>query len=78
MLSAGLDGARVNSPAIWRAGSTTTASELLGALADGGVQALYWHDRAAWQGYAAPIDGEPLPGARDFEIRPGAMLWLGG
>ena len=78
MLSAGLDGTRANSSAIWRAGSTTSAAELLGGLANSGVRALYWHDGAAWRGYAAPIDGEPVPGAEDFEIRPGAMLWLGG
>ena len=78
LLNAGLDGAGANSYAVWRAGSETTASELLGALVDGGVRALYWHDGAVWQSYAAPIDGEPVPGARDFAIRPGAMLWLGG
>ena len=78
LLSAGLDGTRVNSYAVWRAGTEITASELLGALAGRGVRALYWRDGTAWQGYAAPIDGEPVPGARDFAIQPGAMLWLGG
>ena len=78
LLSAGLDGTRVNSYAVWRAGTEITASELLGALAGRGVRALYWRDGTAWQGYAAPIDDEPVPGARDFAIRPGAMLWLGG
>lgn len=77
-LSAGLDAARPDSSAIWRAGTATTASELLGALAGAGVRTLHWHDGTAWRSYAAPIGGDPVPGARDFAIRPGARLWLGG
>ncbi len=77
-LGAGLETVRADSSAIWRAGKATTASELLAALAGTGIRALYWHDGAAWQSYAAPIDGDPVPGARDFAVRPGARLWLGG
>ena len=76
-LGAGLDAVRAGSPAIWRAGTMTTASELLGALAGEGVRALYRRDGAGWRGYAALPSGRLVPGARDFPIEPGANLWLG-
>ncbi len=76
-LGAGVDAARADSSAVWRAGTGTAASELLGALAGGGVRALYRHDGAAWRGYAELPGGSLVPGAQDFAIEPGARLWLG-
>ena len=76
-LGAGLDAARGDSSAVWRAGTATTASKLLGALAGEGVRALYWHNGATWQGFATLAGGTLVPGARDFAIEPGMRLWLG-
>ena len=77
-LRAGLGGAELNRRTTWRGGMATTASNLLGALVGGGARTLHLYDGTVWRSWAAPIEGEPVPGAQDFLVVPGAVLWIGG
>ena len=77
-LRAGLSGTGADQFAAWRAGFSTTASELLAALAGEGVRSLWLREGSAWQGYAVGAGGRGVPGSADFAVAPGAELWLGG
>ena len=77
-LRAGLSGTGADQFAAWRAGFSTTASELLAALAGEGVRSLWLREGSAWQRYAVGADGRSIPGSADFAVAPGAKLWLGG
>ncbi len=58
----------------WLGEGTTTASALLDGLGDGFSAILLWYN-GAWLRYGV-VDGRPVPGQSNFEVRPGAILWL--
>ena len=66
---------RVNSFNTWLGEGTTTASALLEGLANGIDSILLWSN-GAWLRYGLS-DGREIPGSMDFEVRRGAILWLG-
>ena len=66
---------RVNSFNTWLGEGTTTASALLEGLANGIDTILLWSN-GAWLRYGLS-DGREIPGSMDFEVRRGAILWLG-
>ena len=76
-LRAGLSGVGPDRSVTWRAGFSTTASELLAALAEEGVRSLWLWEGLGWRGYAVGADGRGIPGAVDFAVAPGAAVWLG-
>ena len=59
----------------WLGRGVVTAAELLSAL-DGVDSVLIWLN-GEWIRYGA-ADGRPIPGSINFNITPGAILWLGG
>ena len=77
-LRAGLSGVGPDRSATWRTGFSTTASELLAALAEEGVRSLWLGEGSGWLGYAVGADDRGVPGSVDFAVAPGAELWLGG
>ncbi len=58
----------------WLGEGATTASALLDGLGDGFSAILLWYN-GAWLRYGV-VDGRPVPGQSNFEVRPGAILWL--
>ena len=58
----------------WLGEGTTTASALLDGLGDGFSAILLWYN-GAWLRYGV-VDGRPVPGQSNFEVRTGAILWL--
>lgn len=77
-LRAGLSGIGPDQSAMWRAGFSAMASELLAALAEEGVRSLWLREGPAWRGHAVDADGRGIPGSADFAVKPGAELWRGG
>ena len=59
----------------WLGEGTTTASALLDGLSNGIDTILRWYN-GEWLRYGL-VDGRPIPGALDFEVTRGAILWLG-
>ena len=60
----------------WLGEGTTSASALLDGLGDGFGTILRWYN-GEWLRYGV-VDGRKIPGAVDFEVTTGAILWLGG
>ena len=66
---------RVNAFSTWTGTGTTTASALLTDL-DNGIDTILLWSNGAWLRYGIS-DGRKIPGSMDFEVRRGAILWLG-
>ena len=66
---------RVNAFSTWTGTGTTTASALLTGL-DNGIDTILLWSNGAWLRYGIS-DGRKIPGSMDFEVRRGAILWLG-
>ena len=66
---------RVNAFSTWTGVGTTTASALLTDL-DNGIDTILLWSNGAWLRYGIS-DGREIPGSMDFEVRRGAILWLG-
>ena len=66
---------RVNAFSTWTGVGTTTASALLTDL-DNGIDTILLWSNGAWLRYGLS-DGREIPGSMDFEVRRGAILWLG-
>ena len=66
---------RVNAFSTWTGTGTTTASALLTDL-DNGIDTILLWANGAWMRYGIS-DGRKIPGSMDFEVRRGAILWLG-
>ena len=58
----------------WLGQGTTSAAALLDGLGDGFSAILLWYN-GAWLRYGV-VDGRPVPGQSNFEVHPGAILWL--
>lgn len=75
----GLGEVDVNTYSSWLSSTSTRASELFDELPARGVDAIFKHDRAANRFVPyAERSGRPLPGAVDFTIELGDILWLSG
>ena len=66
---------RVNAFSTWTGTGTTTASALLTDL-DNGIDTILLWANGAWLRYGLS-EGRKIPGSMDFEVRRGAILWLG-
>ena len=64
-----------NEYSTWLGEGTTTASALLDGLNNGIDTILLWRN-GEWLRYGV-LDGRRIPGAMDFEVTRGAILWLG-
>ena len=60
----------------WLGEGTTSASALLDGLGSGFGTILRWYN-GEWLRYGV-VDGRKIPGAVNFEVTTGAILWLGG
>ena len=60
----------------WLGEGTTTASALLDGLTANGIDTILRWYNGEWLRYGV-VDGRPIPGALDFEVTRGAILWLG-
>ena len=60
----------------WLGEGTTSASDLLDGLGSGFGTILRWYN-GEWLRYGV-VDGRKIPGAVNFEVTTGAILWLGG
>lgn len=75
----GLGEVDVNTYSSWLSSTSTRASELFDELPARGIDAIFKHDRAANRFVPyAERSGRPLPGAVDFTIELGDILWLSG
>ena len=75
----GLGSLAPNSYASWISAATVRISELYEGLSARGVNAIFKWDRAAGRYVQyAEHSGEQLPGAVDFRVLRGDILWLGG
>ena len=70
-----LSSTRVNGFSTWTGTGTTTASALLADI-DNGVDSILLWSNGQWLRYGLS-DGRKIPGSMDFEVRRGAILWLG-
>ena len=70
-----LSSTRVNAFSTWIGTGTTTASALLAGI-DNGVDTILIWVNGAWLRYGLS-EGREIPGSMDFEVRRGAILWLG-
>lgn len=61
--------------ATWESDTASSAAALFPELAELGVAALFRWNGESWQVYAI-VDGRPVPGSTDFDIRPGDALYL--
>lgn len=75
----GLSEVGVNTYASWQSSTATRASELFGELPARGIDAMFKRDNATNRFVPyAERSGRPLPGAVDFTIELGDILWLSG
>lgn len=76
----GLGSARLGSFTTWLDSTPTTAGVLYDLLTPHGATALWsWRaDAQRWIPYSELTDGRPVPGAVDFTITRGDILWLSG
>ena len=75
----GLGTVEANSYSTWLPRTSTRASELFDELPARGIDAMFKHDRATNRFVPyAERSGRPLPGAVDFTIESGDILWLSG
>ena len=58
----------------WLGAGTTTASALLDGLGEGFSSILLWHE-GKWLRYGI-ADGQLIPNSINFQVTPGAILWL--
>ena len=70
-----LSSTRVNGFSTWTGTGTTTASALLADI-DNGVDSILLWSNGQWLRYGLS-DGRKIPGSMNFEVRRGAILWLG-
>ena len=66
---------RANAFSTWLGEATTTASALLESL-DNGIDTILLWSNGQWLRYGI-ADGREIPGSTNFEVAPGAILWLG-
>ena len=75
----GLSEVGVNTYASWQSSTATRASELFAELPARGIDAMFKRDSATNRFVPyAERSGRPLPGAVDFTIELGDILWLSG
>ena len=75
----GLGTVEANNYSTWLSPTSTRASELFDELPARGIDAMFKHDRATNRFVPyAERSGRPLPGAVDFTIELGDILWLSG
>ena len=71
----GLSQTELNNFASWSGEGSVSASELLAGIS--GASAVLFYDGDSWQRYGA-VDGQVIPGSRDFTIRSGQTIWISG
>ena len=71
----GLSQTELNNFASWSGEGSVSASELLAGLAD--ASGVLFYDGDSWQRYGV-VDGQVIPGSRDFTIRSGQTIWISG
>ena len=63
--------------ASWMDAETTTAAALFNQLSRRGATAVYLFNGSEWVQYAA-VAGQRIPGARDFTVKQGDTIFIGG
>ena len=71
----GLSQTELNNFASWSGEGSVSASELLAGIA--GATGVLFYDGDSWQRYGV-VDGQVIPGSRDFTIRSGQTIWISG
>ena len=71
----GLSQTELNNFASWSGEGSVSASELLAGIA--GASGVLFYDGDSWQRYGV-VDGQVIPGSRDFTIRSGQTIWISG
>ena len=71
----GLSQTELNNFASWSGEGSVSASELLAGIAD--ASGVLFYDGDSWQRYGV-VDGQVIPGSRDFTIRSGQTIWISG
>ena len=71
----GLSQTELNNFASWSGEGSVSASELLAGIAD--ATGVLFYDGDSWQRYGV-VDGQVIPGSRDFTIRSGQTIWISG
>ena len=71
----GLSQTELNNFASWSGEGSVSASELLAGIAD--ASGVLFYDGDSWQRYGV-VDGQVIPGSRDFTIRGGQTIWISG
>ena len=68
----GLSRTQLNNFASWSGEGSVSASELLAGIS--GASGVLYYDGDSWQRYGV-VDGQVIPGSRDFTIRDGDVIW---
>ena len=71
----GLSRTQLNNFASWSGDGSVSASELLAGISD--ASAVLFYDGDSWQRYGV-VDGQVIPGSRDFTVRDGDVIWISG
>lgn len=77
---AGLSSTELGESSVWLESTQTSAGVLYDLLSPRGVSVLWtWdNDTRRWIGYGKSREGLPVPGAVDFSVNRGVILWLIG
>ena len=71
----GLSRTQLNNFASWSGEGSVSASELLAGIS--GASGVLYYDGDSWQRYGV-VDGQVIPGSRDFTVRDGDVIWISG
>jgi hypothetical protein len=71
----GLSRTQLNNFASWSGEGSVSASELLAGIS--GASGVLYYDGDSWQRYGV-LDGQVIPGSRDFTVRDGDVIWISG
>ncbi len=71
----GLSRTQLNNFASWSGEGSVSASELLAGIP--GASGVLYYDGDSWQRYGV-VDGQVIPGSRDFTVRDGDVIWISG
>ena len=71
----GLSRTQLNNFASWSGEGSVSASELLAGIS--GASGVLYYDGDSWQRYGV-VDGQVIPGSRNFTVRDGDVIWISG